>query len=132
MKAKLWFLWCVGVLAFILLAAIGRADILSWDPATTYTDGTDIPSADQAGLLYAAYWGASPSSWNFIGQTSATAIVAPIPPAGITWYYCLESTLNGQTGPKSPAYAYTTPIPAPPVPVAPMPPSGVKVTAGPQ
>lgn len=110
---------------------IAQAGTLSWNPSATWDDGSAMTSTERSLLTYNAYFGSSTNSWNFIGTTAGVSITCSTPPAGITWYYTVETVYSGGTpGVKSAPYAYTTPVP-PPVPKVPMPPSNVRVTAGP-
>ena len=50
MKAKRWFVGCVGAVMFVLMAAIGQAETIRWENPTTDNTGAALSATDQAAL----------------------------------------------------------------------------------
>jgi len=122
MKAKVGFVFCVGIILLLGLAAVGMAETntMTWINPTTYADGTDIVPADQAKIKnYLRYKLVSDGAWTYFGETAGgkktwtgTLPVA----AGIAADYTVSAALTGQDGVEldsdmSPATRYTVPFP---------------------
>ena len=123
-KVLLW----VGILAALATPAFAETRTISWDPVTTYTDGTPIEAGKT--VTYSAYWttdpGLSLASLHVIGTSLSTTSTTFDPDIqgmsrGGTAYFTAKAVLNtGEESVLSPAYAWVVPVvtppPAPPPP----------------
>jgi len=124
-KVTTYLLW-VGVLAALALPAFAETRTISWNPVTTYTDGTAIETGKT--LSYSVYWTTDPGlgSLRTIGTSLATTSATFDPTAqgmtrGGTVYFTAKAVLNtGEESALSPAYAWVVPMStAPPATKAP-------------
>ncbi len=102
-----------------LLPAPAQAQTMSWTPPATYTDGSAIPAADQARIVYTPYHGNSSSGpWTADPPTApgATSATVPTPAPGQTLWYTAEATLDGQTSAKGQAVSLQVPYKTPGAP----------------
>jgi hypothetical protein len=131
MKAKPWFLWCVGVLAFILLAAIGRAETIRWGNPTMGIDNTGaavtLSPAEQAALTNYLRYKVGTGAWTYFAETrdGKTSWVGTLPAAvGVAADYTISAALRGSDGIErdsamSAPVSYTVPFPPGPTPGSP-------------
>ena len=103
------------VLLALFVAAPSIAAMIDYDRATTYTDSTAIPAAKIPTIQYRGYSGPSQTGpWTpSVTVTDNLAISAPDPPAGSTWWYTVDATLDGMTSAKAAAMSKTIPFPTP-------------------
>ena len=120
------FLW-IGVLATLVTSAFAETRTISWDPVTSYTDGTPIEAGKT--VTYTSYWTTDPGlgSLRNIATVIATTS-APFDPdlqgmtRGGTVYFTAKAALNtGEESALSPAYAWVVPVVASPPPPPPAP-----------
>ena len=120
-KVATRLLW-VGILAALALPAFAETRTISWNPVTTYTDGTPIEAGKT--VTYSAYWttdpGLSLGSLHTIG-TSLTTTSTTFDPGvqgmtrGGTVYFTAKAVLNtGEESALSPAYSWVVPVVTPP------------------
>jgi len=117
-----YLLW-VGILAALALPAFAETRTISWDPVTTYTDGTPIEAGKT--VNYSAYWttdiGLSLASLRTIGSSLATTSTTFDPTVqgmtrGGTVYFTAKAVLNtGEESTLSPAYSWVVPVVTPPL-----------------
>ena len=127
-KVALYLLW-VGILAALATPAFAETRTISWDPVTTYTDGTPIEAGKT--VTYTAYWTTNPGLGSLvtIGSSLPTTYTTFDPTVqgmtrGGTVYFTAKAVLNtGEESALSPAYAWIVPLITPPPPVTPPPPS---------
>src|SRR3972149_4339243 len=120
-KAAGYLLW-IGILAALATPAFAETRTISWDPVTTYTDGTPIEAGKT--VTYSAYWTTDPGlgSLHTIGTSLATTSTTFDPDVqgmtrGGTVYFTAKAVLNtGEEAALSPAYAWVVPIVPPPPP----------------
>ena len=122
-KVAPYFLW-IGILAALAIPAFAETRTISWNPVTTYTDGTPI----EAGITvsYSAYWTTDPGlgSLRTIGTSLTTTSTTFDPDVqgmtrGGTVYFTAKAVLStGEASALSPAYAWVVPL-ATPAPAAP-------------
>ena len=123
-KRLLW----VGMLAALATPAFAETRTISWNPVTTYTDGTPIEGGKT--VSYTAYWTTDPglASLRMIGTVVATSSMTFDPGVqgmarGGTVYFTMKSVLNtGEESALSPAYAWVVPA-VPPTTTSPSAPS---------
>jgi len=116
----------VGILAALALPAFAETRTISWNPVTTYTDGTPIEAGKT--VTYTAYWTADPglASLHTIDTSLATTTTTFDPDAqgmtrGGTVYFTAKAVLNtGEASVLSSACAWVVPVVTPP-PTAPPP-----------
>jgi len=124
-KVAKHLLW-VGIPWALALPAFAETRTISWNPVTTYTDGTTIEAGKT--VTYSVYWTTDPGleSLRTLGASLATTSTAFDPDvqgmtrAG-TVYFTAKAVLNtGEESVLSPAYAWVVPVvtppPAPPPP----------------
>ena len=58
MKKAAQYLFWIGILAALATPAFAETRTISWDPVTTYTDGTPIEAGKT--VTYSAYWTTDP------------------------------------------------------------------------
>jgi len=105
-------------------SAFAETRTISWDPVTSYTDGTPIEAGKK--VNYTAYWTTDPGlgSLHTIGSSLATTSTSFDPDVqgmtrGGTVYFTAKAFLStGEVSELSPAYAWAV-SPAKPAPVAP-------------
>jgi hypothetical protein len=131
-KAVRCLLW-IGILATLATPAFAETRTISWNPVTTYTDGTPIEAGKT--VTYSAYWTTDPGlgSLRTIGTSLATNSTAFDPdvqgmPRGGTVYFTAKAVLTtGEESVLSPAYAWAVPLastlPPPPPPPSKAPPA---------
>ena len=119
MKRTMFFLMLLS--ALITAVYIVDAATLSWQAPTTYTDGSNIISADAVNIVYYPYTGMSASGpWTSYPYTALTSCTMPEPDTGATLWYTVESDLRGSRSEKAAAVSKTVNPPGlPQVPVAP-------------
>jgi len=120
-------LW-IGILAALALPAFAETRTISWNPVSTYTDGTPIEAGKP--ILYTVYWttdgGLSAASLRTIGTSLSTTTTTFDPGVqgmtrGGTIYFTAKVVLNtGEESALSPAYPWVVPVVTPP-PVPPPP-----------
>ena len=114
MKKVVKYLLWVGILAAFAMPAFAETRTISWDPVTTYADGTTITGKT---ISYTVYWttdiGLSLASLHTIGTSLATTSTTFDPDAqgmtrGGTVYFTVKAVLSagGETSALSPAYAW--------------------------
>ena len=124
MKKAAKVLFWIGILAALTTSAFAETRTISWDPVTTYTDGTPIDAGKT--VTYSAYWttdaGLSLASLRTLG-TSLTTTSTTFDPTvqgmtrGGTVYFTAKAVLNtGEESALSPAYAWVVPVVTPPPP----------------
>ena len=114
-KAAPRFLWWVGILAALAAPAFAETRTISWEPVTTYTDGTPIESGKE--ITYSAYWTTDPGlgSLRTLGTSFATTSTTFDPdvqgmPRGETVYFTAKAVLStGEVSALSPGYAWVVP-----------------------
>jgi len=126
-KVLLW----IGIAAALAAPAFAETRTVSWDPVTTYTDGTPIEAGKT--VTYSAYWTTDPAlgSLRTIGTSLAATSTTFDPdvqgmPRGGTVYFTAKAVLNtDEESVLSPAFPWvvptvtTTPPPLKPPPSAP-------------
>ena len=124
-------LW-IGILAALSLPAFAETRTISWNPVSTYTDGTPIEAGKT--ILYTVYWTTDPGlgSLQTIGASLSTTSTTFDPGVqgmtrGGTVYFTAKAVLNtGEESTLSPAYSWVVPVitpsPGPPPPPPPPPP----------
>ena len=118
-KVAPYLLW-IGILATLATPAFAETRTISWDPVTTYTDGTPIEAGKT--VSYSAYWTTDPGlgSLHTIGTSLATTSTTFDPDVqgmtrGGTVYFTAKAVLNtGEESALSPAYAWVVPPVTPP------------------
>ena len=116
-KITSYLLW-IGILTALAFPAFAETRSISWNPVTTYTDGTSIEAGKT--VIYTAYWttdaGLSPASFHTLG-TSLAATSTTFDPdlqgmtRGGTVYFTAKALLNtGEESALSPAYAWIVPL----------------------
>jgi len=104
-------------LLILFVAVPSIAAVVTFDRVTTYTDGSPIPSAKVSTIQYRAYYGPSQTGPWTAGDvvTDNLAITAPDPdPAkGVTLWYTVDASLDGQTSAKAVPASKTVPYPTP-------------------
>jgi len=126
-KVALYLLW-VGILAALATPAFAETRTISWDPVTTYTDGTPIEAGKT--VTYTAYWTTNPALGSLvtIGSSLTTTSTTFDPTVqgmtrGGTVYFTAKAVLNtGEESVLSPAYAWIVPLITTPPPITPPPP----------
>ena len=116
-KRLLW----IGILAALALPAFAETRTISWNPVTTYTDGTPIEAGKT--VRYSAYWTTDPGlgSLRTIGTSLSTTSTTFDPGVqgmtrGGTVYFTAKDVLNtGEESALSPALSWVVPIVTPPV-----------------
>jgi hypothetical protein len=107
----------VGILAALAIPAYAETRTISWDPVTTYTDGTQIDAGKT--VTYTAYWTTDPGlgSLKTIATSLATTSATFDPDAqgmirGGTVYFTAKAVLStgSETSALSPAYAWVVPL----------------------
>ena len=114
----------IAILLASIPCAFAETRTISWDPVTTYTDGTPIEAGKT--VNYTAYWTTDPGlgSLHTIGTSIATNSTAFDPDVqGMirdgTVYFTAKAVLStGEASGLSPAYAWVV-APATPAPAAP-------------
>jgi len=116
-KRLLW----IGILSTLALPAFAETRTISWNPVTTYTDGTPIEAVKT--VSYASYWTTDP------GLESLTTIAAAITATSTTFdpgvegmtrggtvYFTAKAVLNtGEESALSPAISWVVPVVTPPI-----------------
>lgn len=114
-KVTKHLLW-IGILAAFATSGFAETRSVSWNPVSTYTDGTTIEIGKT--VLYSAYWTTDPGleSLHPIG-TSLTTNFATFDPdvqgmtPGGTVYFTAKSVLNtGEESVLAPAFAWVVPL----------------------
>ncbi len=116
-KRLLW----IGILSALALPAFAETRTISWNPVTTYTDGTPIEAGKT--VRYSAYWTTDPGlgSLRTIGTSLSTTSTTFDPGVqgmtrGGTVYFTAKDVLNtGEESALSPALSWVVPIVTPPV-----------------
>ena len=120
-----YLLW-VGILAALATPAFAETRTISWNPVTTYTDGTSIETGKT--VTYSVSWTTDPGlgSLHTIGTSLATTSATFDPgeqgmTRGGTVYFTAKAVLTtGEESVLSPAYAWVVPpSTAPPASKAP-------------
>jgi hypothetical protein len=133
-KVAKYLLW-IGILAALATSASAEPRTISWNPVSTYTDGTPIEAGKT--VTYSAYWTTDPGlgSLRTIGTSLATTSTTFDPtvqgmPRGGTVYFTTKAVLNtGEASTLSPAYSWvvppaaTSPTPSPTPPPSKAPPA---------
>ena len=117
-------LMTIAILLASIPSAFAETRTISWDPVTTYTDGTPIGAGST--VTYTAYWTSDPGvgSLRTIGTSIATNSTTFDPDVlgmtrGGTVYFTAKAILStGETSELSPAYAWVV-TPATRAPAAP-------------
>ena len=114
-KRLLW----IGILSTLALPAFAETRTISWNPVTTYTDGTPIEAGKT--VSYTSYWTADPGLGSL--TTIATAITATsttFDPGvqgmtrGGTVYFTAKAVLDtGEESALSPAHSWVVPVVTP-------------------
>jgi len=120
-KAAQFLLW-IGLLSTLALPAFAETRTISWNPVTTYTDGTPIEPGKT--ITYSVYWttdpGLSLASLRAIGTALTTTSTTFDPGVqgmtrGGTVYFTAKAVLNtGEESGLSPAYSWVVPVVTPP------------------
>jgi len=130
MKAKLWFVWCVMLVLFLLLAGKGIAETISWSNPTTGIDNTgatvSLSAAEQAALTNYLRYKVGTGAWTYFGETrdGKTSWIGTLPTAaGVAADYTVSAALKGADGIErdsamSTPVRYTVPFPPGPTPGA--------------
>ena len=123
-------LW-IGILAALALPAFAETRTISWNPVSTYTDGTPIEAGKT--ILYTVYWttdpGLSAASLRTFGTSLSTTTTTFDPGVqgmtrGGTVYFTAKAVLNtGEESALSPAYPWVVPVVTPPPGPPPPPPT---------
>ncbi len=113
MNAKRIILSLAIATSIVICAAGARAETLSWNAVTTYTDGSSIGSAT---VSYTAVWSTSSSLTSpttvasGTSSTSATFNVGTAGmPRGSTIYFGVKATIGGVDSAYSSALSWTVP-----------------------
>ena len=113
MKAKRIILSLALATSILVCAAGARAETLSWNAVTTYTDGSSIGSAT---VTYTAIWSTSSSLTSptaLASGTSSTSATFSIGTAGMprgsTIYFGVKSTVAGVDSAYSTALSWNVP-----------------------
>ena len=122
MKKAAKVLFWIGIVAALASPAFAETRTISWDPVTTYTDGTPIEAGKT--VAYSAYWttdaGLSLASLRILGASLTTTSTTFDPTVqgmtrGGTVYFTAKAVLNtGEESALSPAYAWVVPVVSPP------------------
>ena len=90
-----------------------------FNKVTTYTDGSAIPAAKIPTIVYKGYTGpAATGPWTSgSAVTDNLALPALEPAAGMTLWYTVDATLDGQSSTKAAAMSKNVPFLAPTGPV---------------
>jgi len=128
-KVGKYLLLCAGILSALAITAFAETRTISWNPVSTYTDGTAIEAGKT--VLYSVYWTTDPGLGSLRTlATSLTATSTPFDPdvqrmtRGGTVYFTAKAVLNtGEESTLSPAYPWVVP-PATPATRAPSVPTG--------
>ena len=120
-KSLLW----IGILAALATSASAESRTISWNPVTTYTDGTPIEAGKT--VSYSAFWTTDPGlgSLRTIGTSLATTSTAFDPDVqgmtrGGAVYFTAKAVLNtGEESALSPGYAWVVPLASTPPPEPP-------------
>jgi hypothetical protein len=129
-KVAKYLSW-IGFVAALATSAFAETRTISWNPVTTYTDGTPIEAGKT--ITYSAFWTTDPGlgSLHDIGTSLATTSTTFDPdvlgmPRGGTVYFTAKAVLNtGEDSVLSSAQSWvvplasTTPTPPPPAPPPP-------------
>ena len=127
-KVAKHLLW-IGILSILALPAFAETRTISWNPVTTYTDGTPIEAVKT--VSYTSYWTTDPGLGSLTAiATAITATSTTFDPGvqgmtrGGTVYFTAKAVLNtGEESALSPAYSWVVPVvtpsPGPPPPDAP-------------
>ena len=102
------------VVLALFVAMPSIAALIDYDRVTGYTDNTSIPAAKIPTIQYRGYYGPAPTGpWTpTVTVTDNLTISAPDPPAGGTWWYTVDATLDGVTSAKAAAMSKTVPFKA--------------------
>ena len=114
-KRLLW----IGILSTLALPAFAETRTISWNPVTTYTDGTPIEAVKT--VNYTSYWSTDPGLGSLTGIGPAvTATSTTFDPdvlgmtRGGTVYFTAKAVLNtGEESALSPAHAWVVPVVTP-------------------
>jgi hypothetical protein len=132
MKAKMWFVWCVALLLFVLTAGIGRPETLRWENPTTGIDNTGATApltvAEQAALTNYLRYKVGTGAWTYFTETrdGKTSWTGTLPAAvGVAADYTVSAALRGADGVErdsamSAPVSYTVPFPPGPTPGSPV------------
>jgi len=117
MKAKSIILSLVLIMVLIICAGAARAETLSWNAVTTYTDGSAIGSTP---VTYTAIWSTSASLTSPTTLVSGTSslsttynITTAAMPRGSTIYIGVRSTVGGVNSAYSTALSWLVPTLSP-------------------
>jgi hypothetical protein len=117
MKAKSVILSLVLFMVLIICAGAARAETLSWNAVTTYTDGSAIGSTP---VTYTAIWSTSSSLTSPTTLASGTSslsttynITTAAMPRGSTIYFGVKSTVGGVDSAYSSALSWLVPTLSP-------------------
>jgi hypothetical protein len=113
-------LMTVSILLAFLPCAFAETRTMSWNPVTSYTDGTPIEAGKT--VSYSAYWTTDPGLGSLVTiGTSLTTTIATFDPTvqgmtrGGTVYFTAKSVLNtGEQSALTPAFAWVVPLVTPP------------------
>jgi len=122
-KNAVLFLLTIACLLAITSRTFAETRTVSWDPVTTYTDGTPIEA--EKTVTYTAYWttdaGLSIASLRTIGSSVPQTSTTFDPDLqgmtrGSTVYFTAKAVLNtGEESALSPAFSWTVPVVSVPV-----------------
>lgn len=109
MKRVLMFVLCISV----LFPLTTNAAEVWYDRVTTYVGGAAIPAAKIPTIQYRVYYGPT-NPPTTVGNTATDNVMlpAPDPPAGSTYWYALDASLDGATSAKSTAKSKSVPVPS--------------------
>jgi hypothetical protein len=113
-------LMTIAILLAFIPCAFAETRTISWDPVTSYTDGTPIEAGKT--VSYSAYWTTDPGLGSLVTiGTSLTTTSKTFDPTvqgmtrGGTVYFTAKSVLNsGEVSSLSPAFAWVVPLATPP------------------
>lgn len=108
------------ILAVAATAITARAENLTWNAVSTYTDGTSIGSAS---VSYTAYWSTSSNLTNLhaIGSASSSTsrsfnVDSAGMPRGSVVYFTVKATVSGTDSALASALSWNVPAKAPSAP----------------
>jgi len=112
-------LMAIAILLAAIPSAFAETQTISWDPVTTYTDGTPIEAGKT--VNYTAYWTTDPAlgSLHTIGTSIATTSTTFDPGVqgmtrGGTVYFTAKAVLStSEVSALSPGYALVVPLDTP-------------------
>ena len=112
------YLLRVGILLVLATPAFAETRTISWDPVTTYTDGTTIGSGSGT-VSYLVYWSTTAGGTPVQIGTSVTTTSTTFDPdaqrmtRGSTVYFNMKAVLGTQQSAASAAFPWVVPVVAP-------------------